>query len=421
MKEKIRDPGELDFNPERKAYIVKFKAKDKRAEKKLDKTEIVQNAVGPTLTFNDIKTLPDNFIPPSSPEGLVASDINDHELRTVFLRLSDKEVNTLKNDTNVEKVEEDGIFWITDIDASAMTGLEYPAIAGSPPGQPTSQADTIPWGINNVGAPQCWDATKGKGIYVAVLDTGIWPHNDLQGNLLGGISFVPNETWVDVQGHGTHVAGTIAAAFNGFGVVGVAPSAYLFAMKVLANNGQGNWSWLMQALYRLRQTYGCLFDVANMSLGGSAAPASLESYINFASQHTLLVAAAGNYQPSAPQKPVMVPAKYTKCLAVSAIDSTNTIASFSARGPEVDLCAPGVGVVSTVPNNNYASLSGTSMASPHVAGVAALVRGTHRHSDMDQIRLLLEQSAINLGPPGKDPEYGFGRANCSAVYRRTCG
>ena len=129
----------------------------------------------------------------------------------------------------------------------------------------------------------------------------------------------------------------------------------------------------MQALYRLRQTYGCLFDVANMSLGGSAAPASLESYINFASQHTLLVAAAGNYQPSAPQKPVMFPAKYTKCLAVSAIDSTNTIASFSARGPEVDLCAPGVGVVSTVPNNNYASLSGTSMASPHVAGVAALV------------------------------------------------
>jgi subtilisin len=419
MKETTRDPGQVDFNPEKKAYIVKFKAKDKRAEKKLDKTEIVQNAVGPSLTFNDIKTLPDNFLPPSSPEGLVASDINDPELRTVFLRLSDKELKTLKNDTgNVEKVEEDGIFWITDIDVSAMSGLESPAIAGSPP---SAQADTIPWGISNVGAPQCWDATKGKEIYVAVLDTGIWPHDDLKGNLIGGISFVPNENWVDVQGHGTHVAGTIAAALNGFGVVGVAPSAYVFAMKVLANNGQGNWSWLMQALYRLRQTYGCLFDVANMSLGGSAAPAALEDYVNFASQNTLLVAAAGNHAPSAPQKPVGFPARYDRCLAVSAIDSTNTIASFSARGPEVDICAPGVGVVSTVPNNNYASFSGTSMASPHVAGVAALVRGTHRFSDMDHIRELLEQSAINLGPPGKDPEYGFGRVNCSAVYRRTCG
>ena len=212
MKEKTRDPGEIDSNPERKAYIVKFKAKDKRAEKKLDKTEIVQNAVGPSLTFNDIKTLPDNFMPPSSPEGLVASDINDPELRTVFLRLSDKEFKTLKNDTrNVEKVEEDGIFWITDLDVSAMTGLENPAIAGSPP---SAQADTIPWGINNVGAPQCWDATKGKEIYVAVLDTGIWPHDDLKGNLLGGISFVPNENWVDVQGHGTHVAGTIGCGIK---------------------------------------------------------------------------------------------------------------------------------------------------------------------------------------------------------------
>ena len=88
MKEINRDPGQITFNPERKGYIVKFKAKEKRTEKKLDKTEIVQGAVGPTLTFNDIKTLPDNFIPPSSPEGLVASDINDHKLRSVFLRLS---------------------------------------------------------------------------------------------------------------------------------------------------------------------------------------------------------------------------------------------------------------------------------------------------------------------------------------------
>ena len=404
------------MNPDRKPYIVRLREKGKRTDSKRDKTEIVQESVGPTLTFNDIGSLPDNFIPPSSPDGLVASDINDQGLRSVFLCLTEKEAKALESDKgNVELVEEDGLMYISEYAFS-----EGPSAAGTAPADVTAQADQIPWGIANVSAPHCWNATRGHGISVAVLDTGIWPHIDLRPNLLGGISFVPGQSWIDGQGHGTHVAGTIAAALNGFGVVGVAPSAGLFAMKVLGNNGSGNWSWLMQALYRLRRNYGCVFDVANMSLGGSA-PSVLEAYINYASVNCLLVAAAGNYPPSVNPKPVMHPAKYPKVVAVSAIDNNNVIAPFSARGPEVEICAPGVKILSTIPGNNYAEFSGTSMASPHVAGCAALVRGTHRFSDMDQIRVILQQTALNLGPPGRDSEYGFGRVNCSGVHRRNCG
>ncbi|WP_269848947.1 S8 family peptidase [Methanosarcina horonobensis] len=286
----------------------------------------------------------------------------------------------------------------------------------------SAQADSIPWGVSNIKAPMCWEATMGKGIHVAVLDTGIWPHEDLKGNLLGGISFVPGESWVDENGHGTHVAGTIAAKLNGSGVVGVAPSAYLYGIKVLGNDGSGNWSWLMSGLYWMRKYHGCTFDIANLSLGGSGAPSALETYINYASEQTLLVTAAGNYPADAPDKPVMYPAKYERCLAVSAIQSDNTIAKFSGRGPEVELCAPGVNIVSTLPGNNYGSLSGTSMAAPHVAGAAALCRGTHRSLKMDKIREILVNTANNLGVPGKDDEYGYGKVDCNgATFHKSCG
>jgi subtilisin len=339
----------------------------------------------------------------------------------------------LSKDPNIAAVEPDGKVYALDFPYFEMSpegGMgEGMALAPQAPAAegPSAQADYVPWGISRVKAPMCWEATKGKGIYVAVLDTGIWPHNDLKGNLLGGISFVPGESWVDGHGHGTHVAGTIAARMNGFGVVGVAPSAYLYGIKVLSNGGSGNWSWLMSGLYWMRKYYGCTFDVANMSLGGSSAPKSLEAYINYAAQQTLLVAAAGNYRardprPPCKEMPVMYPAKYPKCLAVSAIDSHNMIAGFSACGPEIELCAPGVNIVSTVPGNSYATMSGTSMAAPHVAGAAALCRGTHRYLDMDHIRKILHKTADDLGVAGRDELYGYGRVDCNqATFARTCG
>jgi subtilisin len=409
-------------------YIVTFKKKDARADREKDKTEIFQESVTAKLNFIDVGASTAGFVPPDDPEGLVALDINDFETPMVFAALTDGESGALSNDPNVESVELDGMIYASDFSFFEMlpeNGL-FDQFSGSAPqtavGGPSAQADAVTWGISRVKAPMCWEATKGKGIYVAVLDTGVWPHNDLKGNLLGGISFVPGESWIDGNGHGTHVAGTIAARMNGSGVVGVAPSAYVYAIKVLNNSGSGHWSWLMAGLHWMRKYHGCTFDVANMSLGASSAPKALEAYINYAAEKTLLVAAAGNYHPSNANKPVGYPAKYNKCLAVSAIASNNDIAGFSGRGPEVDLCAPGVNIVSTLPGNSYGSLSGTSMAAPHVAGAAALCRGTHRYSDMDHIKKILLITADDLGVPGKDDEFGYGRVDCNgAAFKKSCG
>lgn len=409
---------------DKQRYIVTFKSKDRRKDKEADKTEILQQSVGPRLNFVDVGACGLGFAPRDDPEGLVALDINDFKYPTVFTALTAGEAGVLSKDPNIESVEPDGKIYALDLVPQEM--LSGGGFFGGEPVAaeegPSAQSDVVPWGVSRVKAPLCWDATKGKGIYVAVLDTGIWPHNDLSGNLLGGISFVPGESWQDGNGHGTHVAGTIAAAMNGFGVVGVAPSAYLYAIKVLNNGGSGQWSWLMSGLYWMRSQYGCTFDVANMSLGGSEAPSALEAYINYAAQNTLLVAAAGNHNCQAASKPVMYPAKFAKCLAVSALQSDNSIACFSARGPEVELCAPGVNVLSTLPGNSYGTLSGTSMAAPHVSGAAALCRGTHRGLDMDHIRSILLSTADDLGNPGKDDDYGYGRVDCNgATFWRTCG
>ncbi len=409
---------------DKQRYIVTFERKDKRKDKKADKTEILQQSVGPKLQFIDIGEQDIGFAPRDDPENVLAFDINDYDLPMVFVTLTKGEADALSKDPNVDAVEPDGKIYANEISPFEMLpeeGLVDNLVAASPNAAtadgPSAQADRVPWGVSRVKAPMCWEATKAKGIYVAVIDTGIWPHADLRGNLISGISFVPGESWVDGNGHGTHVAGTIAARINGFGVVGVAPSAYLYAIKVLNNRGSGYWSWLISGLYWMRRYHGCTFDVANMSLGASSAPNALEAYINWAAQKTLLVAAAGNSG-----GPVGYPAKFNKCVAVSAIDSSNTWASFSCQGNEVDLCAPGVNILSTLPGNRYGTLSGTSMAAPHVSGAAALCRGTHRYADMDTIRTILIRTADDLGVRGRDPKYGHGRVDCNgATFSRTCG
>ncbi len=408
---------------DKKRFIVTFKPKEKRKDKKTDKTQILQQSIGETKEFVDIGAMEVGFVPRSDPEGKLAYDINDYKLSMVFAAMTESEADALTRDPNVAAVEPDGKVYALDFSyfgmspAAGLTGDAGVNLQPVTAKGPTAMADAVPWGISAIKAPTCWEATQAKGIYVAVIDTGIWPHNDLSGNLLGGISFVPGENWIDGAGHGTHVAGTIAARINGFGVVGAAPAAYLYAIKVLSNTGSGQWSWLMSGLYWMAHYYGCLFDVANMSLGGSSAPAALEAYINYASQHTLLVAAAGNSGGA-----VGYPAKYQRCLAVSAIQSNNVIAPFSSRGPEVDLCAPGVDILSTLPGNSYGYLSGTSMAAPHVTGAAALCRGTHRYLTMDQIRDILTKTADDLGNPGKDDNYGYGRVDANeATFARSCG
>jgi subtilisin len=275
-------------------------------------------------------------------------------------------------------------------------------------GQPSVLSETVPAGVSQIKAPPAWGCSRGRGINVAILDTGVdWTHPDLAANVKGAVSFVPGQTAMDGNGHGTHCAGTIGAAFNGQGVVGVAPEAYLHGVKVLANNGSGQFSWIIAGINWAIQNR---MQIVSMSLGGSSAPTALEQICNAAfSAGVLIIAAAGNAGPG--MNTVSFPGRYKNVIAVSAIDGSNVIAAFSSRGPEVEICAPGVQVLSTTPGGGYGQMSGTSMACPHVAGAAAVVWGAHRFATNVQIWNLLASGADNLGNPGWDPLYGYGRVD----------
>jgi subtilisin len=380
---------------------VTFKRKDKRPDKKKDKLEVVRAAIERSVTFLDT-----GAVTPSALRGLapaeIGYDVNEYEAPIVSLQVTDKEAAALRKDPNVASVEDDGLMY------ALAPGHDTGALRFED--QPTVQAETVPAGINQVKAPLAWDATRGKGIKVAVLDTGIdFNHPDLATNYRGGVSFVPDETSpMDFNRHGSHCAGIIAAALNGVGVVGVAPAAYLYAVKVLSRGGSGNWSWLIAGLDWCMKNG---IHIASMSLGGTA-PSAVQTMCDLAfARGVLLVAAAGNSA-----GPVEHPARYASVIAVSAIDGANVLASFSCRGPEVELCAPGVQVLSTVPGGGYARLSGTSMACPHVAGAAALAWSTHRFPPAGlrlnvAIRRLLATTADNLGIPGRDNNFGFGRVD----------
>lgn len=385
-------------NPaERRSVIVTFKPKDKRSDQKRDKLEIIRSAIDSEVRFFQAQDLVANEFmgagfPGALPEEMVGYDVNEYEAPIVTLSLTEAEIKALARNPNVAAVEEDGQMY------ALLENLVFE-------GQPSPLAETVPVGVSQIKAPAAWDASRGKGIKVAVLDTGIdHLHPDLAANVKGMVSFVPGETPMDGNSHGTHCAGTIAAAINGVGVVGVAPAAWLYAVKVLSNSGSGNWSWLIAGIDWCVKNG---MNVLSMSLGGSGAPVALETMCNFAfSRGLLLMAAAGNSGGAVGQ-----PGKYKNVIAVSAIDSSNVIAPFSSRGPEVELCAPGVNVLSTIPGGGYGFKSGTSMACPHVSGAAAVVWGSHRYASNIQIWNLLAYTADNLGIPGWDQLYGYGRVD----------
>src|SRR6266511_1399832 len=365
---------------ERRSVIITFKPKDKRPEKKKDKLEIATAAIKSPVTFLEAGAMPrEAALPVEVPEEMIGYDVNEYEAPIVMASLTDPEIAALKKNGNVATVEDDGPCYALGGEAREGLAVE---------GQPSPLAETIPAGIAQVKAPAAWDCSRGKVIKVAVLDTGIFgAHPDLAPNYKGGISFVPGESSpVDFNSHGTHCAGTIAAAINGVGVVGVAPAAYLYAVKVLSRSGSGSWSYLIAGI-----------------------DWCIKNRMRVLSRGLLLVAAAGNAGPG--MGTVGFPAKYGSVVAVSAIDSANLIAGFSSRGPEVELCAPGVNVLSTLPGGGYGTKSGTSMACPHVSGAAALAWGGHRYSNNVTIRRLLAWTADNLGIPGRDPLYGYGRVD----------
>lgn len=246
------------------------------------------------------------------------------------------------------------------------------------------------------------------GVKVAIIDTGIdYTHPDLKANYKGGYDFVNDDSYpMDDNGHGTHVAGTIAALDNDIGVIGVAPDADLYAYKTLNRRGRGLISDINAAI---DQAITDDMDIISMSLGGGYSE-SQESLCKKAyDAGIVIVAAAGNEAGD-----VIYPAAYSSVIAVSATDYNDIITYFSNFGDEVDLAAPGVNIYSTYLGGRYATLSGTSMATPHVTGTVALLLSTGAGEwDPAKVRSQLQSTATDLGAEEYDYYYGHGLVNAA--------
>ena len=279
----------------------------------------------------------------------------------------------------------------------------------------------IPWNIRAVKAPAAWKrGIRGDGVKVAVFDTGIGPHSDLI--VAGGASFISGVgSFNDDNGHGTHCAGIVGARNNFIGVVGVAPRCQLYAVKVLAASGNGPFSGIVAGLgWALANK----MDVVSMSLGAvmpcQNAPTALVNAINqLMAAGCIVVAAAGNsfQSPNAADRFVGIPGSIRGVIAVGATSQTNQIAPFSSRGGacnQVTISAPGVSINSTFPTppNGYRPLSGTSMACPHVAGAAAMLKQRFPGISVAAARFKLTATATDLGAPGNDITFGAGLVNC---------
>ena len=283
-------------------------------------------------------------------------------------------------------------------------------------------AESVPYGITMVQAPLVSDAYT-SNIKACIIDTGYTlGHPDLPSSGVTGYAFSGHGSWSsDGNGHGTHVAGTIAAiGRNNIGVVGVNPSAKLGLHIVKIFNDAGNWTTASNLVTAIQSCKNAGAKVVNMSLGGSSSTATEQNALaSFYQGGMLLVAAAGN----AGNSSLSYPASYSSVMSVAAVDSSRNRASYSQYNSQVEIAAPGSSVYSTYKNNSYSTLSGTSMATPHVTGVAALVWSQFPSCTPARIRTALTATAQDRGTAGRDVYYGFGivRAQNAVSYLQTNG
>lgn len=303
----------------------------------------------------------------------------------------------------------------------------------------TQPAQSLPWGVDRIGADNAWSISRGTGVRVAVIDTGIEKaHPDLADNVVGGVNFVKgpgsarkapdSSAWNDDNGHGTHVAGTVAALDNTIGVVGVAPEADLFGVKVLDGSGTGHAS---DVVLGIEWSIANNMQVINLSLAEDTHVQALKDAVDAAAAAGIVVVASaansGDGDPTT--NDVLWPGKYESTIAVSATDSNDVVAHFSSDGAEVEIAAPGVNVLSTTRGGGYATMNGTSMATPHVAGVVAqmLAAPVMASADSDangawsstEVRAYLQTTADDLGTAGRDVFYGFGLADAMEAVTGT--
>ncbi|MCU7725133.1 S8 family peptidase [Actinoplanes sp. KI2] len=276
------------------------------------------------------------------------------------------------------------------------------------------------WDLAKMNVPAANARSTGSGVTVAVVDTGVdASHPDLAGQVLPGIDIVNGSTTgvsTDPNGHGTHVAGTIAALTgNGVGVASVAPGVKILPVRVLDANGSGYMSDAATGIVWAAD-HGA--TVINLSLGSTSQVSAVTNAVSYArGKGVTVVAAAGNDR--AKGSPTSWPAADAGVIAVAATDSADTVADYSNQGSYVDVAAPGSEIVSTYPvaKGSYATMDGTSMATPHVAAEAALLKAYDKSLTPDQIEKTIESTAVDLGKAGKDTDYGYGRVDAAAALQ----
>lgn len=276
--------------------------------------------------------------------------------------------------------------------------------------------DVADWGHATIGVPEAWKVTKGEGAFVAIIDTGgDAGHRDLKDQIVYGKDFTGSRSgWSDVNGHGTHCAGVVAAAENEVGMVGVAPKAKILILKALGDNGSGLSSGIAAAIdeaINWRGANGERCQVVSMSLGSDAPDARIQAACKRARDAGLiLIAAAGNSGPR--ENTAGYPGRFPECICVGAVDQTPKVAPFSSRGASLYVAAPGVNVRSCYPGDRFATMSGTSMATPYVAGCAALYVSHAKASGVkwsaDEFARLIQKTSRDLAPAGRDTATGFG-------------
>lgn len=341
----------------------------------------------------------------------IPSNASQLETQTYIITFNGSIDNQLLSHDNAQVLH---VYKTINAVAVSMTSKAVRSIEASPEirtielNKPVYQAGQISsWGLTNIRSSTYKKAAiTGKGVNIAVLDSGVGPHDDL--NVVGGVSFVSYTTsYNDDNGHGTHVAGIIAAKDNDMGVVGVAPDANIYSVKVLNQDGQGDVTSIISGI---DWSITHKMDIINLSLGTNEdSPALKEELDKAYKSGILIVAAAGNDGPLGTLKDnVEYPARYSSVIAVAATDSNNNHSSFSSMGNEVEIAAPGSNIVSTYPGNKYAEASGTSMASGFVSGYLALLKKRFPNDSIDELRSLLQRSSLDLGSKGRDPVYGYG-------------
>jgi subtilisin family serine protease len=317
--------------------------------------------------------------------------------------------------------------------SSGWSATRSATVAASSSITPNDPSYSKQWALPKVGAPAAWPSSQGDGVIIAVVDTGVdLKHPDLAGKVLAGRHFYTDsgntarqDTNVqDDNGHGTHCSG-IAAAIgnNGTGVAGLAWKAQILPVKVLDSSGSGYNSDIAAGI-TWAVDHGA--RIISLSLGGAYSSGVLTSATDYAYSHGSLVVAAagncgdGNYAANGcpVQNPTIYPAANANVLGIAATDSNDARASFSETGSFVDLSAPGVQIYSTLwskSGSTYGYESGTSMATPLVSGLAALVWSRNPSLTNAQVVSVLESTTTHLGASGRNDQYGYGRINASAA------